>query len=203
MRVTHVCRYWHNVIHSSYSWDSGPCKAWEFFKYARRLTVCDAHHGQSQLVLQGFMLLVVDRKQIFITAVCFYRQKRIPCSKFCRVFTAGSKLEIFLEWYCVAGRKPIRREKTKPQAATVISLRFWLVRVPRSLLWLVTTRPRQNVYACAGLSISGHFSVTLSCQSLPRLLRECSLRFVGLLHVVILLFWNCFYGWPGTGLWKK
>ena len=80
------------------------------------------------------MLLVIDRKQIFITAVCFYRQKKIPCSKFCRVFTAGSTLEIFLEWYCVAGRKPITREKTKPQAATVISLRFWFVRVPRSLL---------------------------------------------------------------------
>ena len=198
VRVTRACRYWHNVIHSSYSWDSGPCKAWEFFKYSRRLTVCDAHHGQSHVVLQGFMLLVIDRKQIFITAVCLYWQKKNSVFKlFCRVFTAGSTLEIFLECYYVAGRKPIRRGKTKPQAATVISLRFWLVRVPRSLLWLVTTRPRQNVYACAGLSISGHFSVTLSCQSLPRLLRECSLHFVGLLHVVIWLFWNCFYGWPG------
>ena len=34
------------------------------------------------------------------------------------------KPEIFLECYCVARKKPIRREKTKLQAGTLISLRF-------------------------------------------------------------------------------
>ena len=33
--------------------------------------------------------------------------------------------EILMECYCVARKKPIRREKTKPQTATVISLWFW------------------------------------------------------------------------------
>ena len=33
--------------------------------------------------------------------------------------------EIFMECYCVARNKPIRREITKPQTATVISLWFW------------------------------------------------------------------------------
>jgi len=43
--------------------------------------------------------------------------------------------------YCVARKKPIWREKTKPQAATVIwfvVLRF--ARVPWTLLWLVSTQ---------------------------------------------------------------
>ena len=33
--------------------------------------------------------------------------------------------EILMECYCVARKKPIRREKTKPQTATVISFWFW------------------------------------------------------------------------------
>ena len=33
--------------------------------------------------------------------------------------------EIFIECYCVANKKPIRREKTNPQTATVFSLWFW------------------------------------------------------------------------------
>ena len=33
--------------------------------------------------------------------------------------------EIFMECYCVARNKPIRRKITKPQTATVISLWFW------------------------------------------------------------------------------
>ena len=60
----------------------GPMQGMRVFKYSRRLTVCDAHHGQSHLVLQGFMLLVIDRKQIFITAVCFYRQKKFRVQSF-------------------------------------------------------------------------------------------------------------------------
>ena len=33
--------------------------------------------------------------------------------------------EIFVEFYCVARNKPIRREITKPQTGTVICLWFW------------------------------------------------------------------------------
>ena len=35
--------------------------------------------------------------------------------------------EIFTESYCVARKKQIRREKTKPQTATVLSLWFWFL----------------------------------------------------------------------------
>ena len=35
--------------------------------------------------------------------------------------TKPSTPEIFMECYCVARNKPIKREKTKPETATVIS----------------------------------------------------------------------------------
>ena len=46
--------------------------------------------------------------------------------------------EIFMECYCVARNKPIRSKRTKPQTATVISLRFACV--SWTLLWLASTQ---------------------------------------------------------------
>ena len=49
--------------------------------------------------------------------------------------------EIFMECYYVARNQPIRREITKPQKATVISL--WFLRFTRfswTLLWLASTQ---------------------------------------------------------------
>ena len=49
--------------------------------------------------------------------------------------------EIFLECYCVAKRKPIRHEKSRPQTATIVSLWFlWFAHMSWTLLWMVTTQ---------------------------------------------------------------
>ena len=53
--------------------------------------------------------------------------------------------EIFMECYCVAKNKPIEREITKPQTATVISLWFWsLLACPKLYCdWQVHNHPRR------------------------------------------------------------
>ena len=53
--------------------------------------------------------------------------------------------EIFMECYCVARNKPIGREITKPQTATVISLWFWGLLACRKLYcdWQVHNHPRR------------------------------------------------------------
>ena len=66
-----------------------------------------------------------------------------------------------MEYYCVARNKPIRREITKPQTATVISLWFWgLLAYPELYCdWLV-----HNQHSWNFLGVHGFLSLTVNAQ---------------------------------------
>ena len=67
--------------------------------------------------------------------------------------------EIFMECYCVARNKPIRREITKPQTATVSSLWFWgLLACPELYCdWSV-----HNQNSCSFSGVHGFLSLTVT-----------------------------------------
>ena len=67
--------------------------------------------------------------------------------------------EIFMECYCVARNKPIRREITKPQTATVISLWFWgFLAYPE----LYCNWPVHNQHSWNFSGVHGFLSLTVS-----------------------------------------
>ena len=67
--------------------------------------------------------------------------------------------EIFMECYCVARNKPIRREITKPQTATVISLWFWgLLAYPE----LYCDWPVHNQHSWNFSGVPGFLSLTVT-----------------------------------------
>ena len=66
--------------------------------------------------------------------------------------------EIFVECYCVARNKPIRREKTKPQTTTVINLCFWgLLAYPE----LYCDWPVHNQHSWNFSGVHGFLSLTV------------------------------------------
>ena len=84
----------------------------------------DRYHKVSGLVAETgkeFLILIVHLALLLPYNIVWTRSwKEINTVKLGKPWTP----EIFLECYCLAREKPIRREKTKPQARTLVSLWF-------------------------------------------------------------------------------
>ena len=91
------------------------------------------------------------------------RKKKLYCTVTCAgrfivKLTKPWTLEIFMECYCVARNKPIRREITKPQTATIISLWFWgLLACPE----LYCDWPVHNQHSWKFSGVHGFLSLTV------------------------------------------
>ena len=85
-------------------------------------------HNNIPWIFLVFMVLWVSHSNIIILLLLYHQTGK-----------TGTP-EIFLACYCVAIKKPIRHEKTKPQARMLISLFFlWLAHMSWSSLWLSDT----------------------------------------------------------------
>ena len=103
--------------------------------------------------------------------------------------------EILMACYCVARKKPIRREKTKPQTATVISLWFWgLLACPELYFdWALDNKHSWNISGVRGflsLIVTNYYLSSVFCNQKWKISTDINFLRVDLLHI----FWSSMHG---------